>query len=306
MTASTTDRAVEAASSSGPAAAGHGVRRLSALRRAVRLAAILSAFAGFWGGAVLLAWLVLPLVAWFAPRLSTRPRIACQRVVAWTFRVFHGYMRALGLLDARVVSDLPRFERGPVVFVANHTTLVDVTAILSRIPNVSCIAKPVYSSNPFVGRLLRLAGFLDAGRGVEERAGVVTAAVERLGEGGHVLVFPEGTRSPEGGMRRLQRGAFEIACRAKVPVVPLVLRCEPSALRKGQKVWDQPDGLAVLSIAALPPIDPAEFGHSSRRMRDAVDARYRTELGLTIAGPLQSSGAEGRAAPDTGSTEERE
>ena len=50
--------------------------------------------------------------------------------------------------------------------------------------------------------------------------------LERLAAGFSVLIFPEGSRSPEGGLRRLRRGAFEIACRANVPVV--VLHVKPS------------------------------------------------------------------------------
>jgi 1-acyl-sn-glycerol-3-phosphate acyltransferase len=243
--------------------------------RAVRTVTVVGAFAGFWGGAVLLAWAVLPVLA----LVSRQPRRSCQRLVAWIFRnVFHGYLRAMRLVDARLVGEVPK--AGPVVFVANHTTLVDVTAIFSEVPNVACVAKGVYFSSPFVGRLLALCGFIGAGTRIEERAAVVDVAVRRLQEGSHVLVFPEGSRSPEGGVRRFQRGAFEIACRAKVPIVPLVLRCEPSALRKDQRVWQHPDTIARLTIEVDEPLEPAQFGFASRRMRTAVEELYKSRLGL--------------------------
>jgi 1-acyl-sn-glycerol-3-phosphate acyltransferase len=251
------------------------VSLVSRVSRAGRVVLVTSAFAGFWGGAVLLAWLVLPVLA----LASREPRRACQRLVAWTFRVFHGYMRMLGLLDARIIGELPDLHT-PVVLIANHTTLVDVTAILARVPNVCCVAKTVYTSNPFVGRLLSLCGFIDAGATVADRAAMVGRAMRRLEEGYHVLVFPEGARSPEGSMSRFQRGAFEIACRANVPVVPLVLRCRPSALRRDQRFWQQPDGIARLTIEIDDPVHPAEFAQASRRMKVAVEAHYRSRLGL--------------------------
>ncbi len=251
------------------------------LYRALRTVLVASAFAGFWVGAVLLAWLVLPATAAMARGEAARRR-GCQGVVAASFRLFHGYMRALRLVDARRVGSLPTSLGGrPAVLVANHTTLVDVTAILSSLPAGVCVlAKDLYLSNRFVGRLLRLCGFISAGSTLAERGAAVDEAVQRLGSGFHVLVFPEGTRSPEGHLHRFQRGAFEIACRAGAPVVPLVLRCDPSALRRGQRFWNQPDECARLTIEVGAAIDPAECGRNSRQMRRLVEERYRSWLGI--------------------------
>lgn len=165
------------------------------LHRVVRVVLVTSAFAGFWIGAVLLAWFVLPVVALVAGRERMG---ACQRVVASAFRFFHRYMQLLGLLEVDIVGrGLDDAPRGPVVFVANHTTLVDVTAIVSRVPRLCCVAKATYAASPFVGRLLALSGFIDSGSTVAARAASVDEAVRRLAEGFHVLVFPEGSRSPE-------------------------------------------------------------------------------------------------------------
>lgn len=50
----------------------------------------------------------------------------------------------------------------------------------------------------------------------------VTAA-QRIREGTSVVVFPEGTRSPDGSVRRFKRGSFRLALEAGVPVVPVSL-----------------------------------------------------------------------------------
>jgi 1-acyl-sn-glycerol-3-phosphate acyltransferase len=248
--------------------------------RALRTVMVASAFAGFWGGAVFLAWIGLPLVALFT---GSRRQRACQRVVAFAFRIFHGYMRWLRLFEVKVVGQFPAdLARSPVVFVANHTTLVDVTAIFSEVPDLCCVAKAVYSSNPLVGRLLRLSGFIDSGKTVAQRAASVDEAVRMLADRFSVLVFPEGSRSPEGDLHRFHRGPFEIACRANVPVVPLVLRCNPSALRRGQRFWAQPDQCALLTIEIDPPVDPSKFEHKSRRMRESMQDYYRMRLGLDV------------------------
>jgi len=245
-----------------------------ALYRAMRTVAVGSAFAGFWVGGVLLSAIVLPIVA----VVAKDPLRACQRLLRASFRLFHGYMRFLRLFDAKPIA-LTGLAT-PSVIVANHTTLVDVTAILSQVPDVCCVSKHAYTGSWFIGRLLRLCGFLGAGSTMTEQAAMLAEARERLAQGFHVLVFPEGTRSPERSLLPFRRGAFEIACQANVPVVPLVLRCDPSALRSGQRFWQQPDVCADLEIDVDPPILPADFQNKSRAMRQNVEAYYRSRLGL--------------------------
>ncbi len=242
----------------------------SRLRRSWRVTLVVSAFAGFWSGAFLLSWIVLPLVTVLGLASQRRRIRACQRVVQVSFRVFHGYMRALGLLDARVTPEVPRRPGGgPVVLVCNHTTLVDTTAIISEYPHTCALAKAPYTGSVVVGPLLRLVGHVST-----DTSGSLTCAVERLRAGFDLLVFPEGTRSPPRGLNPFRRGAFEIACRADVPVVLLLSRCEPSALTKDRAFWDQPDEVAVLSIRPTALLEPRDFGMDSRALMKHVEEVY--------------------------------
>ncbi len=254
-----------------------------ALYRAVRVPAVTSAFAGFWFFAVVLAWLVLPLAALSVLAGDDRSArvLRCQRILALSFRGFHGYMRALRLVDARVQPLPPREPtdaRGRVL-VANHTTLVDVTALLATYPRVCCVAKDSIARSPFVGRLLRLCGFIPAGHDLLNRGDAITEAVRWLEAGFDVLVFPEGTRSPPGSLHPFQRGAFEIAKRAGTAVVPIVMTCAPLALTKGLPFWRQPDECAVLTASPQAPIQSTSWTNS-RSLRAAVENMYREWLGL--------------------------
>jgi 1-acyl-sn-glycerol-3-phosphate acyltransferase len=95
-----------------------------------------------------------------------------------------------------------------------------------------------------------------------------------------VLIFPEGTRSPMGGLGSFKRGAFEIACRARVPVLPVLIRCEPSALSKGRPWYDIPPTMAYLTLTPLPLVRPEEFGNDATAMARAFEAMYRYRLNL--------------------------
>jgi 1-acyl-sn-glycerol-3-phosphate acyltransferase len=196
---------------------------------------------------------------------------------SWVF--FHDYMRVLGLLqyDPRTIAiHLPD---GPFVMVANHPTLVDVTALVSVKPDMAIVAKRSVFRSPLVGLLLRNCGHIDAGDGgVFSGVAVIEQAVAHLEEGTPVLLFPEGTRSPPLSVGEMHPGAFQIAVRAGVPVVPLFITCDPPTLMRGQPWYDVPERTAEMTVKQLPAIDPtrADVGVLTRELRD----EYRRQIEL--------------------------
>ncbi len=227
---------------------GSGALR-RATDRAIRFArglGVVFAILYFWSGAFVLSWFVLPYMSWKErDPLARRRRI--QLVVASAWRDFHRRLARATLYQCAYVGEAP--SDGAAVLVANHPTLLDVTAILARIPHACCVVKSSLIASPLVGRLLRACGHVAAGDGsLMGGVGVLDAVCARLQEGFPVLVFPEGTRSPLGGMHRFRRGAFEIAKRAGAPVVPLFLRCDPPALGKGTPVWQHPRRCPTLTV----------------------------------------------------------
>jgi 1-acyl-sn-glycerol-3-phosphate acyltransferase len=240
------------------------------------------AFLSFGVGGLLFASVVLPLVRWRGRRGSAIERgAACQRWVQRSFVLLHDYMRVSGLLhfeprnvDRRVPG--PRF-----VIVANHPTLVDITALASVYGRMTCIAKTPIFRAPVLGAIVRACAYVDGGSGdAFAGARVVAQALERLAADMPVAIFPEGTRSPPGGLHPFKRGAFEIACRANVPVLPILISCEPAALGKGRPWYDIPPRAALFSLSPLPLMVPDEFNGNAASMAAAAEAMFRQELNL--------------------------
>jgi 1-acyl-sn-glycerol-3-phosphate acyltransferase len=193
------------------------------------------------------------------------------------FDVFHFVMRALRLYHRRSTVTSLRPGTSPCVIVANHPTLCDVTSIVSLFPNVVAVARSSLANNPLLSRLVRACGFVALG------THVMVECEERLRMGFDVLVFPEGTRSPLGDLQPFHRGAFELAARAKVPIVLLKLTCVPSALSKRLPIWKVADKTAVLTIEPFATIQPIEGKLDSRAMCREVEQRYRDVLGYKPA-----------------------
>ena len=241
-----------------------------------------TAFLGAWLGALVLAALILPLARLRHRRAPAMERAAaCQRWLQRAFALLCDYMRLCGLLHFNP-RGLDASTPGPrFVLVANHPTLVDVAALSAVFGRFVCVAKPLLFRVPMVGQVLRACAYVDGG-GAEGLAGgaTVNQALERIGQSMPMLVFPEGTRSPAGGLRPFRRGPFEIACRANVPVVPVLIRCDPPALGKGTPWYDIPPRTAFLTVTRLPAMDPAAFGGDATSLTEACEASFRRHLGL--------------------------
>jgi len=221
------------------------------LLQSVRIGLAGCAFIGFGGGAFLLSWLVLPIVS-VLTRGDERRLRRCQRIVQAAFALFHDGMRVAGLVDFDPRAPRIAPPAGPFVLVANHPTLVDISALVSAFGPMCYLAKRPLFSNPLIGPLLRFCGQIPGGGSTfADNVGVVQQAVDRLRRGHSVLLFPEGTRSPAGGMHPFRRGAFEIARQAGVPVVPVVIRAEPPGLYRGLAWYEIPKRAIVIEIEVL-------------------------------------------------------
>jgi 1-acyl-sn-glycerol-3-phosphate acyltransferase len=241
--------------------------------RAVRTLGVALCFAAFWSGAVVIGWLWLP-VLWLVPGERAAKIRRVHRTVRRGFRLFHFVMRALRLYHRTSPAARLRPGDAAVVLVANHPTLCDVTSIASLFPGVVAVAGPQYAANRLLGRLVAACGFVATG------SHMLRDGEARLRMGFDVLVFPEGTRSPRGGgLQPFHRGAFELAARAKAPIVLLKLTCAPPALSKRLPIWKIADRMAVLTIEPVDVIYPADVGMDSRALCREIEQRYRDMFG---------------------------
>jgi 1-acyl-sn-glycerol-3-phosphate acyltransferase len=225
---------------------------------------------------VLVGWVWLPL-AWLWPGDRATKIHRMHRIARAGFAGFHAVLAALRLYRRTSPVRSLRPSGSPVVVIANHPTLLDVTSIISWFPSVVAIARPGFAAHPLIAPVVRACGFVSSG------SRVLRDGEERLRMGFDVLVFPEGTRTPlHGPPNPFHRGAFELAARANVPIVMLKLTCEPAALSKRLPIWKVADHTAVLTIEPIETLAPpraSDRAHGSREMCRAIEQRYRSLLG---------------------------
>lgn len=237
-------------------------------------------FATFGFAALILACVAFPVIA--VSRRREARDLAAQRLIHRTFRAFERLGIALHLFE---VHDLgaERLRASPGLVVANHPTLLDVVFLVARMPQADCIVKAEALRNPFLRPAVRIAGYVANADG----PAMLAACAERLRAGRSVIIFPEGTRSPRGGLRPFKRGAARVALQSQGLVTPVAIRCDPPALGKHQRWWGISARKLVFTLEVGAPFHATDLigsagtasnPRTARRLTAALRARFEAKV----------------------------
>jgi len=134
-----------------------------------------------------------------------------------------------------VLSGADRIEKGkPQIFMANHQGAFDIFALLAYLPvDFKWLAKEELFRVPILGWAMKAAGYISIDRkGRKKALESIERAVATVRQGASVMVFPEGTRSPDGRIHSFKKGGFTLALKAGVPIVPISIRGSRDVLPK--------------------------------------------------------------------------
>ena len=170
-------------------------------------------------------------------------------------------------------------RKQPYVICANHASQMDIPAIFGglRIP-VRFMAKKSLFYIPIFGWSMWLARFIPVDRASTRKARAsITKAAKKVKNGPSVLVFPEGTRSPDGEIKSFKSGAFVLAEQAGVPILPVAIRGSFAVLPKDSIRPKR----GVIEFVIGTPIFPSESNADQkdglrRRTREAITQMFET------------------------------
>lgn len=199
------------------------------------------------------------------------------------------FVRAVGV---RVrVKGAERIPRGVCLFVANHTSSADAPAIVSSIPRrVAILLKESLFKWPIVGQAFRSAHFIPVNRAARESAiASVEKATEAMKAGQSFLIYPEGTRSPDGRLQEFKKGAVVMAIKAGVPIVPMVCSGAHRIMEKSSLVI-RPGEIVV---EFLEPIDASKYTFEER---DVLNKIVHDVMAAALPEDQKPAGFTGEAA----------
>lgn len=234
-----------------------------------------------WTGIILLVLIWLPLIGitWLVDRDPLKYK---------TGRLF----RKLGLAISRINPNWkisltgyePINDREPYIVVSNHLSNADIP-LISNLPwEMKWVAKKELFSMPILGWMMTMAGDISVDRSsTNKRVGVFKRCKYYLENNISVMFFPEGTRSRSGKLNRFSPGAFDLAIKENIAILPIVLDGTMECLPKKSWVF-KPD--VIIKMKVLEPVSTDNLSES-----DAL------ELMKKIRGKMLDQLSEWRSLP---------
>jgi 1-acyl-sn-glycerol-3-phosphate acyltransferase len=198
------------------------------------------------------------------------------RVAMW---ITNAGVRAAGIkIEIGGLENIPAGRS--CIFMSNHVSNLDPPVELPLLPGRSSVLlKQELMRVPILGKAMRLAKFVPVARGSRRDAAQasVEAAADALRSGLHILVYPEGTRSPDGRLSAFKKGPFFLALETQAPIVPIAISGTQTMMRKGSNAITP--GLARMQM--LPAIEPSAYATREELMtavRDAIAEALPPEM----------------------------
>ena len=202
-----------------------------------------------------------------------------------------GVMFFVRVVGVRIrVRGLERIPRGVCLFVANHTSSADAPAVVGAIPRrIAILLKESLFKWPIAGQAFTLAHFIRVNRGARDSAvASIEKATEALKAGQSFLIYPEGTRSPDGRLQEFKKGAVVMAITAGVPIVPMVCSGAHRVMGKRSLVIHPGEIL----VEFLQPIDASKY---SLEERDDLNEHVRQVMAAGLPPDQRPAGFPGAA-----------
>ena len=267
------------------------MRLLRSINYGWRLFATGLSFFLFGLGGVIVPLIATPIIFVISSKPAIRQKHA-RLLVHRMFRLFVRFMALTGILSWDI-KGIEKLQRGNIVILANHPTLLDVVFLVSFVPHADCIVKGRLMQNPAMRGFVSLTGYITNDRGEE----LITGAVNSLSAGSALIIFPEGTRTRPDQAMTFQRGAANILVRSSASAVPVIIDCQPSTLGKHHKWYHIPHRKFHLSFRVLDdfPVESYRLENASlgaRKLTRDIKELITEEI-AAYERPVNRNGTEG-------------
>jgi fatty-acyl-CoA synthase len=233
-------------------------------------------------------YFIVVFLLWIVPTCTMVKFIKDQRAAGRFTSSALKVLFALAGIRVRITGKEYMDTPGAKIYAANHTSYFDVLPLMSGLGvPYRFVAKLEVREMPFIGTFMRQMGHLAFDRmDGSSRLRQAQEMEEFLRNGESVFVFPEGTFTPEEGVRPFQLGAFKAAVATGAPIIPVSLAGTRKFLRD-ETILPRP---STVTITLSPPIYPqagASGGDSGNwhdlvRLRDATRAAIGQHSGEPV------------------------
>jgi len=152
---------------------------------------------------------------------------------------------------------------GPFLFMSNHQGSYDIFALEAYLPfHFKWLAKKELFSIPVLGWAMAAAGYIPIDReGTRKTVEAMNEAARKIQEGMSLVIFPEGSRSPDGSIQPVKKGVFTSAIISKVPIIPIAITGSREIMPKEKMTITSGE----IRIRIDPPIETQNYSLKDRK-----------------------------------------
>ena len=241
----------------GPASKGLPPYTLIGLIRTVLL------FLLFFIGCIFLR--VLIAVLYLVPvRKSSKQRLVCRLIQITCKGIL---LLATAVKKEHINKANERFQH-PAIIIANHQSFIDILVLLSLSSKILMVTNHWVWHSPFFGAIIRYVDFYYIGEGYEQ---YMERMRKKVKEGYSIAIFPEGTRTYNGKMKRFHKGAFYLAETLQLDILPILLYGNNKIIAKAQP-FNIRKGIIYTEILPRIPADDLSFGTTYQERTTRISA----------------------------------
>ncbi len=147
--------------------------------------------------------------------------------------------------------------KNPAVIIANHQSHIDIPLIMMLHPKILILTNDWVQNNIFYGRIVKFADYYPTSNGFDKNLKLLK---EKVKQGYSILIYPEGSRSPDLEIKRFHKGAFEYAKELNIDILPIIIQGAGDCIPKGEPFLKS----GQISVNILKRINIDDFGNTSR------------------------------------------
>lgn len=191
----------------------------------------------------------------------------------WISRYTWSMMYIMGNVKKRVFNLSNEDYKKPAVYIANHSSFLDILITTMLNPHLVLLTNKWVWRSPVFGAVVRMAEYYPVAEGAEDSIEPLRDLINR---GYSIVVFPEGTRQYDDKIKRFHKGAFYIAEKLKLDIVPIVLHGVHNTMQKGD--WLLKDGTCSVYVHPRITPDDTRFGTGYAERAKLIGRWMRNEL----------------------------
>ncbi|MDP1621181.1 MAG: MMPL family transporter [Bacteroidales bacterium] len=234
-----------------------------------------------WGNIVFIALVLMILggmINILLPMKRRKKELLFHHLFYWFTKAYIAFTFAF---DRKLINEPREDFTKSAIIISNHQSLIETPAFLRLYPRIIILTTSWVHRSPVFGPIARLANFYNIDHGIDSIIGQLKAKVD---EGFSILIFPEAHRSVDQKIQRFHRGAFYLAEKLQVDILPIMVFGTGDFLGKGA-FWGRPNSFRMKILNRVSPTDHSfgstyqERARQFRQFYITNYAQFRAEEG---------------------------